>query len=80
MHQYQVCHSSADRGEVVLTDHLGRLHRAQLIRDVPEVGLPLRGPHPALGLGVLMDEGNHRAFKLIFEQLDCDRPTERTLP
>ncbi len=80
MHRYEVFQSSADRAEIVLTDHLGRHHRALPIRKAPEIGLPLRGPQPALGLGVLMDADNHQVFKLIFQQLDCDRAADPAAP
>lgn len=80
MHQYQVFQTSADRSEIVLSDHQGRRHLARPLRDVPEVGKPLRGPRPALGFGVLMDAGNQRAFKLIFEQVDCDRSVDPSAP
>jgi hypothetical protein len=80
MHRYQVLQSGADRDKVVLSDDQGRLHLARPIRYVPEVGIPLRGAQPALGLRVLMDADNQRAFKLIFEQLDYAGSAVRPKP
>lgn len=80
MHRYQVLQSNAKRGEVVLSDDRGRQHLARPIRDLPEVGVALRGSRPALGLGVLMDANNQRAFKLIFEKLDCVAAADPTRP
>lgn len=77
MHRDQVL-GMLERDQLVLGDHQGRHHVARAIRYVPEVGIALRGTQPALGLGVLTDADNRRAFKLIFEQLDChgtDRET-----
>lgn len=76
MHRYRVLQRNPQRDEIVLADDQGRHHLARAIRYVPEVGTPLRGTQPALGLGVLIDANNQRAFKLIFEQLDCDHPAK----
>jgi hypothetical protein len=47
---------------------------ARPIRDVPEVGTSLKGPRPQEGFGMLLCARTDKAFKVIFEQVDCDAP------
>ncbi len=71
MHHYRVSDISALRRAVALHDRAGRCHIARATAAVPAVGLCLYGHPPSLGFHILLAASNGRAFRLIFELIDC---------
>ena len=81
MHHYRVSENRTEDNRLALRDSQGRCHIARAMNDMPASGTDLQGSVPGLGFRVLTCRRTDRAFKVIFEKIDCDvaapRPARR---
>ena len=72
MHHYRVTENRAEDNRLALRDSHGKCHIAKAMNDMPAFGTDLQGSVPGLGFRVLMCRRTDKAFKVIFEKIDCD--------
>ncbi|ODV12056.1 MAG: hypothetical protein ABT20_04555 [Rubrivivax sp. SCN 70-15] len=73
MDHYRVISVGANGHALALQDARGRCHVATLLASSPSSWPTLVGPAPSRGFQVLRAEDSGHLFRLIFEQVDCDR-------
>jgi hypothetical protein len=70
---YRVISVGSNGHALALQDARGRCHVATLLANSPSSWPTLVGPAPSRGFQVLRAEESGHLFRLIFEQVDCDR-------
>ena len=75
MHRYHVTRIQDEGCSVSLRDSAGQFHVARVMTEAPSVGSNLAGSVPGLGYRVLLCVSTNRAFRLTFEQINCQPPS-----